>query len=219
MSINMHTRDKNYILESNLRDIELIRAFNTGDEYAFNSILDLHLNTIKTYASLYFAPGLTKSDLIQEGRIGLYKAVVTFHIEKGSNFKSYARIHIKSKIINAVKIATRKKQQFLSNSLSLDEQVSKNSNNINPLTRYDFISHPTPSPEDIFIEIVEMEYKRDKLTTLYKSLSRLEKSVLKLWLQKMSYKDISRNLSISPKSVDNAMRRIIKKCSMEDVFK
>lgn len=209
MSLALHVYNKHEI-ESNTMDIELIRAFKSGDDYAFNSLLDHYLITIRIYAKQYFAPGLTESDLIQEGRIGLYKAVLSFQIDRGTIFKGYARLHIKSRMINAVKVANRKKQQILSNSLSLDEQLT---NNDVPVTRYDFIFQPEPSPEDIFVEVSEGEYRRGEFRKRLKGLSNLEKEVLKLWIQEMSYKDVANHLDISPKSVDNAMSRILKKCS------
>ncbi|UUZ95538.1 sigma-70 family RNA polymerase sigma factor [Paenibacillus sp. P25] len=104
-------------------DEKLILLYKQGDEDAFTKLMANYTPMIHHYCRKYFAKGLDRNDLFQEGRLGLYTAMMKFQSYKG-RFHSFAQIHIKSSIINAVKKATRKRQQMLSNCLSFSAELN-----------------------------------------------------------------------------------------------
>ncbi|REE91532.1 RNA polymerase sporulation-specific sigma factor [Paenibacillus taihuensis] len=190
----------------------LVKNFKEGKEDAFNSILEINLCHIKFIAKQYFAPSLTRCDLIQEGALGLYKAVTLYDFEREVPFIVYAKRHVKSAIINAVKRETRKKQLILSTCNSLDKPYP---NSCFYTSHYDVTSSNSKTPEEIMLQAIEHQEVRVQFQAFFRRLTSLEKGVLRgLWSEKLSYKDIALQLEISPRAVDNARTRIKKKMAV-----
>lgn len=157
-------------------------------------------------ARSYFMMGGDKEDIIQEGMIGLYKAIRDFREDRLSSFKGFAELCIKRQIITAIKTATRQKHIPLNSSVSLDKPVYDEESD---RTLLDVLSGAgNDDPQDLMIykeNFVQMEVEMNKV------LSSLEKEVLGLYLDGQSYQEISEELNRQVKSVDNALQRIKRK--------
>lgn len=182
-------------------DTDLIALVNQGEQTAFNSLLNRYLPMICSFSKKYFAPGQMQGDLQQAGCIGLFIACKKYDAYKGMAFATFAKMHIKHYIMNAVKAALRKKQQILNQSISLDdtpffEQEKK--------SRYELIPHYTPSPEDIYIsQINNMEL----FDMIKKHLTQLERAAVMGLLDGLGYKEIAALAGVGNKSIDNALKR------------
>ena len=171
----------------NIQDflLELEKAKN-GNEIALAKIIANRMYVIRIYAKRASLYGLEFDDAIQEGLIGLFNAINTFKLTNLASFNTYASVCIKNEILKAVKKVNRKKNQVLNNALEYDEHKS------------------TKDPEEILIDYENYTYILNKINS---NLSKLEKRVLKLFLQGKSYSEISKTLSCSLKVVDNALNR------------
>ncbi|REE77731.1 RNA polymerase sporulation-specific sigma factor [Paenibacillus taihuensis] len=190
----------------------LVKSFKEGNEDAFNTLLEINLRHIKSIAKQYFAPSLTQRDLIQEGSLGLYKALTLYDFERKVPFIVYAKLHVKTAIINAVKRETRKKQQILSTCNSLDEPCL---NACFYTSYYDVTPSKDKTPEDIILQEIENQEVRVQFQAFFRRLTSLEKGVfLGLSCENLSYKEIALQLEISLRAVDNARTRIKKKLAV-----
>lgn len=160
-------------------------------------ILDEYKPLVTSIARRYFLVGAENEDLIQEGMIGLYKAIQTFDETKHASFKTFASLCIKSQIQSAVKMANRNKNKVL-NEVMLED---------NEQQMYLVISKD-PNPEDRVIN--HEDYMQTK-SEINKSLSLLEKQILKQYLLGKNYQQIANTLCLDKKSVDNGLNRIRKK--------
>lgn len=185
---------------SSLSDEELVRMAQQGDSSAEETIINRYKNCVGYCSSKYYMSGMEKDDIFQEGMIGLYNAVRDYnHTQK--SFKNFAILCISRKIISVLKASNRQKHIPLNTSLSLDS-ISSNE-------QYGtMIAHDEHNPEKIFISNETLNSYEAKIK---KALSELELKVLECYLGGMSYLDISNNLNINKKSVDNAVQRIKKK--------
>lgn len=172
---------------------ELIVLSKLGDQNALTELMTKYKGLVKSVASHYFVAGADMEDIIQEGSLGLYKAIISFDPEKNDNFSAYASMIIKRQILNAVKSSNREKNQTLNNSLSIGEQEG-----------YDIPSH-APSPEETYESKQNVRNINDEMRD---KLSAYEYSVYRLQLDGYKYDDIASILGVTPKSVDNAMSRI-----------
>lgn len=157
-------------------------------------------------ARSYFMMGGDREDIIQEGMIGLYKAIRDFRTDRLASFRAFAELCITRQIITAIKTATRQKHIPLNTSVSLDKPVYDEESD---RTLLDVISGSVlDDPEDLMIhkeDFIHMEGEINKV------LSGLEKQVLSLYLEGQSYQEISDELNRQVKSVDNALQRIKRK--------
>lgn len=189
-----------------MTDEELVELSALGDEYATECILGRYKNLVKSRSRMYFMAGADNEDIIQEGMIGLFKAIRDFDCERQATFRGFAELCVKRQLITAVKTATRQKHMPLNTYVSLS----------NPM--YDGDSEgileeilPTVSesdPEHLFITKENTEFLSIKMDEV---LSQLEKSVLALYLEGKSYQEISAILDKPQKSIDNALQRVKKK--------
>lgn len=172
------------------------------DARAFEYILKKYKNFVRSKARSYFLIGADKEDIVQEGMIGLYKAVRDYNQEKKASFRAFAELCITRQIITAVKTATRQKHKPLNSYVSLNKKVYDEESE---RTLVDIIAATRISnPEDIIIDKEDMFAIEGDISSM---LSSLEKSVLSYYLRGKSYLDIARIMNRSEKSIDNALQR------------
>lgn len=189
----------------NLTDEELVELSHNGDTVADEVLCARYKNLVRIKSRPYFLIGGDKEDLLQEGMIGLYKAVRDFAPGHDMSFRSFAELCIVRQIITAIKQATRKKHTPLNNYISIFKSVE----NEGERTLIDTMATThTQSPEEMFIDHENMT---GTLRMLRDMLSPLEKDVLEQFVQGHSYQEIAAQLGRSTKTVDNALQRIKKK--------
>jgi len=189
-----------------LSDGEIIVIIHKGNTDALNFLIRKYQSFVRLKARSYFLIGGDREDIIQEGMIGLYKAIRDFKEDRLSSFKAFAELCITRQIITAIKTATRQKHIPLNTSVSLDKPVFDEESE---RTLLDVIAGPVlDDPEGLMIhkeDFIQMEDEMNKV------LSSLEKQVLALYLDGQSYQEISVELNRQVKSVDNALQRIKRK--------
>jgi RNA polymerase sporulation-specific sigma factor len=187
-------------------DEEVIRDAKAGDGQALEFLINKYKSFVRAKARTYFLIGADREDIIQEGMIGLYKAIRDFREDKLSSFRAFAELCITRQIITAIKSATRNKHMPLNYYISLNSPSFENENE---RTLFEVVSEETASnPEDIMLVNEAMAEMQSKVT---KQLSTFEKNVLSLFLEGLSYFVISQKLGKQQKSIDNAIQRIKKK--------
>ena len=159
-------------------------------------------------ATKFFLVGGENDDIVQEGMIGLYKAIKAFDGEKENSFKTFANLCIERQLITAIKMSNRQKHIPLNSSFSLNVSAFEENDDTSVLEVLD-----TKTVEDPLDTITKREYFTSVEDTLDKNLSKFEKDVLDLFVQGDSYIDIATKLTSTAKSVDNAIQRIRKKAS------
>ncbi len=200
--INKYT--ENY---SNMKDEDLIRKIKSGDNDALDYILKKYQEVVNMKVSRYFIIGAEKEDIIQEGLIGLYKAIKSFDPEKQNSFKSFANLCIERQLITAIKSSNRQKHMPLNSYLSLN--MSAYDNEDDDTSIYDIFD--ANIIEDPLDTITKKEYYKSVEDIIDKSLSIFEKNVLNELVNGSSYTAIAQKLDSPVKSVDNAIQRIRKK--------
>ena len=200
--INKYT--ENY---SNIKDEDLIRKIKSGDNDALDYILNKYQEVVNMKVSRYFIIGAEKEDIIQEGLIGLYKAIKSFDPEKQNSFKSFANLCIERQLITAIKSSNRQKHMPLNSYLSLN--MSAYDNEDDDTSIYDIFD--ANIIEDPLDTITKKEYYKSVEDIIDKSLSIFEKNVLNELVNGSSYTAIAQKLDSPVKSVDNAIQRIRKK--------
>ena len=190
-----------------LSDDEIISMIHGGDSYAMDFMLTKYKSLVKNKAKALFLIGGDKEDLIQEGMIGLYKAIRDYDTDKDSTFYSFADLCISRQIYTAIKASNRKKNIPLNTYVSLYAPAySENTDQEEKETLADIMSqNKISNPEELVIDKEStsmLEYE------LVRHLSQFEKSVLDLYLHDYSYLQIADKLKKEPKSIDNALQRI-----------
>jgi RNA polymerase sporulation-specific sigma factor len=190
-----------------LDDGKLIRLSGMGNTQAQATILAKYKYLVKLKVKSYFLIGADKEDLIQEGMIGLYKAIQDFREDKDTSFKAFAELCITRQIITAIKGATRQKHlplnQYISLSKSLDQEDDSNSS-LDDIIPESYVCDPV----DMLItyeEIGDIKYCFNEL------LSKLEATVLGLYMDGNTYQDIAAKIDRQVKSIDNALQRVKRK--------
>ena len=190
----------------NLLDEDLAELSAGGDKRATECILARYKNLVRSKARMYFLVGADKEDIIQEGMIGLFKAIRDFDRSKLASFRGFAELCVRRQIITAVKTATRQKHMPLNSYVSLnnplydDEAEGMDASFLSAMPEFD--------PEHLFIRKEKAEFLGGKID---ETLSDLEKKVLGMYLEGMSYQEIAERMSRSAKSIDNALQRVKKK--------
>lgn len=189
-----------------LDDEELIHLIHQEDKHALDFLINKYRNFVQGKAQAYFLIGADREDIVQEGMIGLYKAIRDYDKEKLSSFKAFAELCITRQIITAIKTATRQKHTPLNSYVSLDKPIFDEESD---RTLIDVIAGSmSVDPEELLVnqeKLVDMEFKLSEL------LSGFEKQVLHLYLDGCSYQEISAKLDRHVKSVDNALQRVKRK--------
>ncbi|WP_255349951.1 RNA polymerase sporulation sigma factor SigH [Halolactibacillus sp. JCM 19043] len=196
-------------------DVGLIDAVQQGDSTALDFLIRKYRGFVRAKASTYFLVGADYDDLIQEGMIGLYKAIRDYKQDKEASFKAFAEVCVTRQIITAIKSATRMKHGPLNSYVSLDKPVFDEDSE---RTLIDVIANQqdTVDPEALLISRERYQVVEEKLGAV---LSELEREVLMLYLDGRSYQEISELLDRHVKAIDNALQRIKKKFErhLEDV--
>lgn len=192
-----------------LSDEALVELSASGDRRATEFILSKYKNLVRNRAKAYFLAGADRDDIVQEGMIGLFKAVRDFDVTKQASFRGFAEICIKRQMITAVKAATRRKHAPLNSYVSLSEPVYDDNTE---RTLVDMLAErKSIDPEEVFLR----REKAEMLTAEIESkLSNLEQTVLSLYMDGMNYQEIAVELDRPPKSIDNAIQRIKRKLDM-----
>lgn len=185
-----------------MTDEMLLNLAKSGQEEAENELLHRYKDLVVKISRSYFIIGGEMEDIVQEGMIGLYKAIRNFKSDKNASFKTFAIMCIKHQIQTAIKKANTKKNSPLSTSISLQGLSEKEREHENSLP-FDLILQLSPDEE-----IIDKENYKLLLNSLKSNLSEKEYSVLKYFLQGYSYKEIAKILNVSPKSIDNSLSRI-----------
>ncbi len=198
-----------------MSDNELLSNIRKNDDsssFILDYFMEKYKKLVLTQARSLFLIGGDKDDLIQEGMIGLYKALRDYDPKKSDNFTAYAETIVYRQMCNAIKTSTRMKNQPLNNYVSFNVPVTTVKNNEETQILLSDLIEATESsnPEELLIDkenATMIEYE------LVKRLSKLEKSVYDMYISGMNYKQIADILGRSPKAVDNALTRIRKKLS------
>ncbi len=191
---------------SALQDEELIYEARKGSIIAQECLINKYKSFVKAKARTYFLIGADREDIIQEGLIGLCKAIRDFNADKLSSFRAFAEICITRQIITAIKTATRQKHIPLNSYISLNKPIYEDESE---RTLSDILSSDISlNPEEMMISREEYSVIEDKIS---KNLSPLEREVLALYLQGSSYQEIADEVGRQVKSVDNALQRVKRK--------
>ena len=195
-----------------MEDEDLVCLAREGDEEALEFLINKYKNFVRAKARTYFLVGADREDIIQEGMIGIYKAIRDYRSDRLASFRAFAELCITRQIITAIKTATRQKHIPLNSYVSLNKPVFDDESE---RTLMDImVPGVTTDPEELLIsqeEVADIEGKMDEL------LSPLEKEVVDLYLEGKSYIEIAEQLGRHVKSVDNALQRVKRK--LEGCFK
>jgi RNA polymerase sporulation-specific sigma factor len=187
-------------------DDTMLAAARAGDPAAMEHLLNKYRDLVRIRARNYFMIGGDRDDIIQEGMIGLYKAVRDFRAEKLASFRVFAELCITRQIITAIKTATRLKHVPLNQYVSLNKPAFRDDSD---RTLIDVLESPKNfDPEDL---LIKQEFSDDVRERMDRDLSDLESKVLALYLEGKSYSEMSRELNRHAKSIDNALQRIKRK--------
>ena len=197
----IHSRDF-----SNMVDEELVTCIQKGDSEAFDFLIQKYRKLVFMKTRSYFIIGADREDIIQEGMIGLFKAVRDYKNDRLYSFKSFAELFITRQVITAIKAATRKKHLPLNSYVSLYRPIHGEDSNS---TLMDIVGgSKTLDPQELVINQEENVKFRIEIIELF---TELEREVLFLYLDGHSYKEISFKLSSHVKAIDNALTRIKRK--------
>ena len=199
-----------------MSDEEILVGMKQGDREAIDYLMDKYKNLVRRKAANLFLIGADKEDLIQEGMIGLYKAIRDYENEKGVLFYTFAELCIVRQMYSAIKASNRQKNIPLNTYISLygpDFEEEKGQNHGENYANY-VQQEKNQNPEELVIDkenLAVLEY------TIESRLSSLEKEVVQYYMNGLSYVEIAELLGRSPKSVDNALQRI--KSKLNQLFK
>ena len=187
-------------------DEELIEMVHQGNTDALDYLITKYRLLVRAKARSYFLIGADKEDIVQEGMIGLYKAIRDFKGDKLASFRAFAELCITRQIITAIKTATRQKHIPLNSYVSLDKPIFDEESD---RTLMDVLTGAImDDPEELMIHREEFGYLEEKMSEI---LSELELQVLALYLDGQSYHEISAKLNRHVKSIDNALERVKRK--------
>jgi len=189
-----------------LSDEQVVEMSHQGDVSAEEYLLDKYKNFVRSKARSYFLVGADHEDIVQEGMIGLYKAIRDYRPDKLSSFRAFAELCITRQIITAIKTATRQKHIPLNNYVSLNKPLYDEESD---RTLLDVIVEGRISdPEELIINMENVGNIRSKINEV---LSGLEQEVLNAYLDGKSYQEIAEALGRHVKSIDNALQRVKRK--------
>ena len=190
-----------------LADLQLVMRARNGDGGAMDALIRRYTGFVRLKASSYFLAGGESDDLIQEGLIGLYKAVRDFRPDKETSFRSFAELCITRQIITAIKTATRYKHAPLNTYVSFSQTPAGQDDG--ECTLGDAL--PGPGVHDPAICVISTEELQSLVFCLGTGLSPLEADALKLYLEGNSYDEMAEQLGCDTKTIDNALQRVKRK--------
>ena len=191
-----------------LEDLQLVMRARNGDSGALDVLIRRYTGFVRLKASSYFLAGGDSDDLIQEGLIGLYKAVRDFRSDKETSFRSFAELCITRQIITAIKTATRFKHAPLNTYVSFS-QTPAGQESESDCTLGDAL--PGPTVDEPSICVISTEELQSLVFCLGTGLSPLESDALRLYLEGSSYEEMAERLGVDTKTIDNALQRVKRK--------
>jgi RNA polymerase sporulation-specific sigma factor len=191
-----------------LADLQLVVRARNGDQAALDALMRRYTGFVRLKASSYFLAGGDPEDLIQEGLIGLYKAVRDFRHDKETSFRSFAELCVTRQIITAIKTATRFKHSPLNTYISFSNTPAGQDSD-SDVTLGDAL--PGPSVDDPSICVISTEELQSLVFSLGTGLSKLEADALRLYLEGSSYEEMAAELGCDTKTIDNALQRVKRK--------
>jgi RNA polymerase sporulation-specific sigma factor len=194
--------------ERELEDLQLVIRARNGDNRSMDVLIRRYTGFVRLKASSYFLAGGDSEDLIQEGLIGLYKAVRDFRSDKETSFRSFAELCITRQIITAIKTATRFKHAPLNTYVSFS-QTPAGQESEGDCTLGDAL--PGPSVDEPSICVISTEELQSLVFCLGTGLSKLESDALRLYLEGSSYEEMAERLEVDTKTIDNALQRVKRK--------
>lgn len=198
---------KNY---EEFADEQLVEEIVGGDSEAMEFLMNKYKNLVRGRARTLFLVGADKEDLIQEGMIGLYKAIRDFDKTKNASFQNFAELCINRQMYSAIKGSNTKKNQPLNNYISIDGIDGNEGQENHAEWLFEEISEKNKNPEQLVLD-KEAAYVLEY--TLVGQLSEMERKVLFYYMKDYNYSQIAATLGKEPKAVDNALQRIKKKLS------
>jgi RNA polymerase sporulation-specific sigma factor len=189
-----------------LDDLVLVHGARAGDERCIEALLSRYRNFARSKSRSFFLAGSDKEDVVQEGMIGLFKAIRDFDVSQDTPFRAFAELCISRQILTAIKTANRHKHQPLNTSISLDAPAygDESESTVGDAVTLGAIADPM----EIVISAEEVEAMRDSMKD---NLTELEGDVLNLYMDGKSYEEIAGALGNHVKSIDNALQRIKRK--------
>lgn len=195
-----------YVTYAECPDEEMVELAQQGEQFAVEFLVDKYKNFVRAKARSYFLIGADREDIIQEGMIGLFKAIRDYRVDKLTSFRAFAELCITRQIITAIKTATRQKHIPLNSYVSLNKPIYDEESD---RTLMDIITTTgITNPEEIIISREEFVFIEKKMGEI---LSSLEWKVLMSYLEGKSYQEISLDLKRHVKSIDNALQRVKRK--------
>ena len=191
-----------------LEDLQLVMKARNGDDHAMDALMRRYTGFVRLKASSYFLAGGDAEDLIQEGLIGLYKAVRDFRSDKETSFRSFAELCVTRQIITAIKTATRFKHSPLNTYVSFSHTPAGQDPD-GECSLGDAL--PGPSVNDPSVCVISTEELQSLVFALGSGLSKLESDALKLYLEGSSYEEMAEELGCDTKTIDNALQRVKRK--------
>lgn len=185
---------------------EIIEQAKNGNKLAIEYLINKNMDIVYAKAKYFFIKGLDKEDVIQEGMLGLFKAIRDYQTDREASFRGFSQLCVHRQLISAIKRANRQKHQPLNNSTSINKTYDYDNESGRSFS--EILPDKKKKLEDQFVykEIIDLVFKE-----IEKDLTKLEKEVFYEYLDDRSYKEISEKLDINIKTVDNALQRARKK--------
>jgi RNA polymerase sporulation-specific sigma factor len=194
-----------------LEDLQLVVRARSGDDLARDSLIRRYSGFVRMKASSYFLAGGESEDLIQEGLIGLCKAIRDYRHDKETSFRSFAELCVTRQIITAIKTATRYKHQALNNYVSFSNTPAGQDPD-SDCTLGDAL--PGSLVDEPSVQVISSEELQSLVFSLGTGLSQLEAEALRLYLEGASYEEMAELLDVDTKAIDNALQRVKRKIVM-----
>jgi RNA polymerase sporulation-specific sigma factor len=206
VAVSPQTHREDFSPFEGMMDEEIVETARNGNRVAQEFLINKYRNFVRAKARSYFLIGADREDIMQEGLIGLYKAIRDFRSDKLSSFRAFAELCITRQIITAIKTATRQKHIPLNSYVSLNKPIYDEDSD---RTLLDVISGTKiTDPEELIISREEFGNIEEKMVEI---LSDLEWRVLMAYLDGKSYQEIASDLTRHVKSIDNALQRVKRK--------
>ena len=195
-------------LQRELEDLQLVIRARNGSDSARDELMRRYQGFVRLKASSYFLAGGDSEDLVQEGMIGLYKAIRDYRSDRESSFRSFAELCVTRQIITAIKSATRYKHAPLNTYVSFSHTPAGQDSD-GECTLGDAL--PGPAVHEPSVMVISTEELQSLVFTLGSGLSKLEADALKLYLEGESYEEMAERLDCDTKTIDNALQRVKRK--------
>jgi len=199
-----YSSEKNY---DNMKDEDLIEIIKSGDRYALEYLINRYKELVNIKVSKYYIIGAERDDIVQEGLIGLFKAIKCYKPDQHNSFKTFANMCVERQLITAIKTSNRQKHMPLNSYLSLNMSAYDEEDDDTSVMEV-FNSALIEDPLDT---ITKKEYYASVENAIDKALSDFERQVLNRYINGESYVEIAQKLDTPVKSIDNAIQRIRKK--------